>query len=71
MRYKTTKKYIYNITSYRATSYQYFVVDTLCERQPLENLTEELEHLGSVLSFDFSFKTIHLVHVVCLMVAFK
>lgn len=51
-----------------SSAYQYFAVDTLCKRQPLEDLTEQLEHLGCVLGFDFPFKSIHLVHVVCLMV---
>lgn len=53
------------------TAHQYFVVDTLCKRQPLEDLAEQLEHLGCVLSFHLSFKSIHLVHVVRLMVTFR
>lgn len=53
------------------TAHQYFVVDTLCKRQPLEDLAEQLEHLGCVLSFHLPFKAIHLVHVVSLMVTFR
>lgn len=49
-------------------SYQDFVVDTLCKRKPLEDLAEKLKHLCRVLGFDLSFKSIHLVHVVSLMV---
>lgn len=50
-------------------AYQYFVVNTLCKRQPLEDLAEQLEHLGCVLCFNLSLEPIHLVHVVCLVVA--
>lgn len=49
-------------------AYQYFIVDTLCKRKPLEDLAEKLKHLGCVLGFDLPFKSIHLVHVVRLMV---
>lgn len=60
---KTKQEYVpYN------TAYQYFVVDTLCKRQPLEDLAEQLEHLGCVLCFNLSLEPIHLVHVVRLVV---
>lgn len=52
----------------RDAAYQYFVVDTLCKRQPLEDLAEQLEHLGCVLCFHLSLEPIHLVHVVRLVV---
>lgn len=51
-------------------SYQYFVIDALGERKPLENFTEKLEHLSSVLCFHLTLKPIHLIHVICLMVTF-
>lgn len=51
-------------------AYQYFAVDTLGKRQPLEDLAEQLEHLRCVLGFDLSFKSIHLVHVVSLMIPY-
>ena len=49
-------------------THQHFAVDALGEWQPLEDLTEQLEHLSCVLGLDLSFKPIHLVHVVRLVV---
>ena len=43
-------------------------VDALGERQPLEDLTEERKHLSGVLGLHLPLKTIHLVHVVSLVV---
>ena len=58
-------------SAHSTAAYQHFAVDALCKREPLEDLAEQLEHLGCVLGFDLSFKTIHLVHVVRLMVTFR
>lgn len=70
----TTSRVPVNNYKIRCTSlcypaYQYFAVDTLSQRQPLEDLAEQLEHLGCVLGLDLPFKSIHLVHVVGLMVS--
>ena len=51
-----------------ARTHQHFAVDTLGQGQPLEDLAEQLEHLSRVLGLDLSFKPIHLVHVVRLVV---
>ncbi len=51
-------------------SYQHFVIDALGERKPLEDFTEELEHLGRVLRFHLTLEPVHLIHVIRLVVAF-
>lgn len=51
-------------------SYQHFVIDALCERKPLEDFTEELEHLGGVLRFHLTLEPVHLIHVIRLVVTF-
>lgn len=58
----------FRCVSASSQTHQYFVVDTLCKWQPLEDLAEQLEHLGCVLGLHLPFKSVHLVHVVRLMV---
>lgn len=52
-------------------AHQYFGVDALCKRKPLENLREQLEHLRRVLGLDFALEAVHLIHVVRLMVTWE
>lgn len=51
-------------------SHQDFVIDALSERKPLEDLTEELEHLSGVLRFDLTLEPVHLIHVISLVVTY-
>jgi len=44
-------------------------VETMGQRQPVVHFGEQFWHLGSVLRFHFTLKSIHLVHSLALMVA--
>jgi len=44
-------------------------VETMGQRQPVVHFSEQFWHLGSVLCFHFTLKSIHLVHSLALMVA--
>lgn len=48
--------------------HQHFAVDALGQRQPLEDLAEEGEHLRRVLGLHLPLETVDLVHVVRLVV---
>lgn len=49
-------------------THQHFAIDALGQRQPLEDLAEELEHLRRVLGFHLALEAVDLVHVVRLVV---
>lgn len=60
--------YIKELRGYETETHQHFAIDALRERKPLEDLAEQLEHLRGILSLDLALETIHLVHVVRLVV---
>ena len=49
--------------------YQNFFINAMTQWQPIINFSEQVYHIGRILSFDLSFKPIHFVHIFTLMVS--